>query len=261
MARMRERSLPLVLGLLAVLAGRLAIAPGPEAALARPQAPAAPLHAQQWVARYNDRINDLDQARALGVSPDGATVFVTGESIRFRDSMDWITVAYDSVTGTEKWLARYNSPANTNDRAFALAVSPDGTKVFVTGQAGAPYTVVAYDAVTGKGVWVSRSTGRRVGWGAALTVSPDGSMVFATGVGNGVGGGDFTTVAYDAATGVRRWVARYNGTGNGYEQATALVVSPGGATVFVTGPAVVGPGTTTDYATIAYDAATGTQRW
>jgi outer membrane protein assembly factor BamB len=65
-------------------------------------------------------------------------------------------------------------------------------------------------------------------------------------------------VAYDAASGTQRWVARYNGPGNGNDGTFALAVSPDGVAV-VTG--YDWSGTSYDYATVAYDAASGTQRW
>lgn len=66
---------------------------------------------------------------------------------------------------------------------------------------------------------------------------------------------DYGTVAYDSATGARRWVARYNGPSNGHEHATALAVSA--SAVYVTGES---EGVSShpfdllplDYATVAY---------
>ncbi len=67
-------------------------------------------------------------------------------------------------------------------------------------------------------------------------------------------------MAYDAATGAQRWVRRYNGPGNGGDQARAVVAGPGGHAVYVTGSSS-SPTTGLRFATVSYSAATGAQRW
>ena len=93
-----------------------------------------------------------------------------------------------------------------------------------------------------------------------MAVSPDGRMVFVTGYTSSTWNAksDYATVAYSAATGRQLWASRYNGPMN---LANSVAVSPGGATVFVTGYSQ-GRGTgQSDYATVAYSAATGRQLW
>jgi hypothetical protein len=86
-----------------------------------------------------------------------------------------------------------------------------------------------------------------------------GRTVYVAGYSSGVASGqDYTTIAYNAATAASHWVRRRNGPGNGNDTAAKVAVSPGGRTVFVTGTSA---DTGTDYATIAYNAATGAQRW
>jgi hypothetical protein len=224
---------------------------------------------QLWVARYNDPANVGDTATAIGVSPDGATVFVTGASGGSGTGVDYATVAYDAATGAQLWVARYNGPGNGFDQANALGLSPDSATVFVTGYSpgsgtSGDYATVAYDATTGTQLWVARYNGPGNGYDAAtaLAVRPDGATVFVTGDSPGSASlFDYATVAYDATTGTQLWVARYNGPGSGYDDAYALGVSPDGTTVFVTGASVGSGGTGDDYATVAYDAATGTQLW
>ena len=105
--------------------------------------------AKMWVKRYNGFANGFDSATALGVSPDGSMVIVTGQSHGSSSGSDYATRAYDASTGAKLWSERYNGPANGIDWAAALGVSTDGSKVFVTGasegsSSGTDYATVAY---------------------------------------------------------------------------------------------------------------------
>lgn len=133
---------------------------------------------------------DSGARKAIAVSPDGSTVFVSGEGRTPDHGSDYVTIAYHTSDGSVLWRARYNGPANGDDFVAdgqqALAVSPDGTTVFVTGSTDHPtnldYATVAYDAQTGTQLWVSRFGS--VGWadyGGSLVVSPLGDRLFVTG--------------------------------------------------------------------------------
>jgi hypothetical protein len=108
--------------------------------------------ARTWARRYDGPANDVDAATAIGVKPDGSEVFVTGESIKARSRLfDYFTVAYDASTGDRRWSQRYDGPGNDYDVPGALAVSPDGAAVFVTGYSVGStshddYATVAYGA-------------------------------------------------------------------------------------------------------------------
>ena len=66
-----------------------------------------------WVTRYNGPGNGDDYAAyALGMSPDGSAVFVTGYSRGSTSGFDYATVAYDATTGAELWASRYNGAAD-----------------------------------------------------------------------------------------------------------------------------------------------------
>lgn len=224
--------------------------------------------ARLWLKRYSGPGNSLDIAYGIVVSPDGKTVIVTGGNGGILTDTDYVTIAYRAATGARIWLKRYSGPAGLDDSGIALAVNPAGTTVFVTGtsdSAHAEYDMatIAYRVDNGAQLWLSRYNGPGNGddTGLSAAVSPSGSSVFITGKSMGArSGDDYATIAYNAATGAQRWVARYNGTGNGSDQAHALAVLPAGTTVYVTGHSA---GTTSgaDCTTIAYNAATGAQRW
>ena len=199
--------------------------------------------ARLWVERYNGPGNGNDYALSVAVSPGGTRVFVTGSSQGARSHQDYATVAYNAATGARLWVQRYNGPANGDDHASSVRVSPGGTRVFVTGGSqgagsGQDYATVAYSAATGARLWVQRYNGPANGddKASSVAVSPGGARVFVTGGSQGAGSGqDYATVAYSAATGARLWVRRYNGPANGDDEAGSVAVSPGGTRVFVTG--------------------------
>jgi len=225
---------------------------------------------QLWASRYNGPGNGDDIAASVAVSPGGATVFITGSSPGLTSGADYATVAYDAATGAQLWASRYSGPGNADDHAVSVAISPGGGMVFVTGgspgtRSGRDYATVAYNAATGAQLWVRRYNGHGSGDDAARSVgvSPGGGTVFVTGGSTRTGaitGDDYVTIAYNAATGARRWLSRYNGHANLKDFAHSLATGPGGREVFVTG-ASHGRRSGVDYATVAYNAATGAQLW
>ncbi len=226
--------------------------------------------AQLWVERYNGPAGRADEAHSVAVGPGGGRVYVTGVSRGVTSGTDYATIAYAAATGAQLWVRRYNGPASGGDNASTVAVSPDGSAVFVTGfskrtlttrrRGNSDYATIAYDAATGARLRYN-GTGNREDTAASLGVSPSGRTVFVTGTSTGVSsGGDYATVAYNAATGKQLWVRRYNGPLNSFDAARSVAVSPGRSRVFVTGQSDAHR-SLTDYATITYNAATGQQLW
>jgi DNA-binding beta-propeller fold protein YncE len=130
---------------------------------------------------------------------------------------------------------------------------------------GADYATVAYNAATGARLWVQRSKGSghsEFPYAASVAVSPDGGRVYVTGSrdGGSATGLDYATVAYNAGSGARLWVARYNGPASRTDTPNSMAVSPAGRKVYVTGYSD-GATSRADYATIAYNAATGARLW
>jgi outer membrane protein assembly factor BamB len=219
--------------------------------------------AQLWAKSYNDTRHGYSAANSVAVSPDGKTVFVTGLSGLTSAQTGYATVAYNAATGAQLWVKRYNGPANVGGEATSVAVSPTGAMVFVTGctsNGAGGYATVAYSAATGARLWVKRylPANNISTVASAVAVSPDGKTVFVTGGSGGPAFSVYATVAYNAATGARLWVKRFNhGTG---VAASSLAVSPTGAMVYVAGATFSGT-TAYNYATVAYNAATGAQVW
>jgi hypothetical protein len=108
---------------------------------------------QLWVSRYTSA-----GATGVAASPAGGAVFVTGSDGSF------LTIGYDAATGVQRWVSQYAGPAKKSsaaNAANAVTVSPDGSRVFATGETlnaqGEPeYATVAYDASTGTRLWASQ---------------------------------------------------------------------------------------------------------
>jgi hypothetical protein len=221
---------------------------------------------QLWAQQYAGGAGD-NRAYAIAVSPDGTRVFVTGPSDRHRGLTDYATVAYNVATGAQEWVSLYDDPSHDFDIAQAIAVAPDGTRVFVTGNSEGrhglkyDYGTVAYDAASGTTLWARRYTGptHSLNDASAIVVAPDGMTAFVTGDSAVDAGTDILTVAYDASSGTQRWTMRYKGpTREGH--ASGVVVASDGGAVFVVGSEELKSGSSA-FATLAYESASGTVRW
>lgn len=232
---------------------------------------------REWVARYDGPGNFLDVAQDLVVSSDGTTVFITGLSDASSGSRryplywtDYATIAYDTATGIARWTARYDGPGHGWDSANSIALSPDGSRVYVTGGSRGngtrqDFATVAYDAATGTQLWVARYDGPKGSRDSAISVvvAPDGNVVFVSGRSfenprTGNAPEFYASVAYDATTGAELWVRRSNICGR-RAVAFASAIVGGGSMLAVTGWESGCGGFAA--VTTAYDTSTGGLRW
>jgi sugar lactone lactonase YvrE len=248
-----------------------------------------------WKSRYAPQKLSTSKfsLRSIVVSPDGSAVFVAGHSspnLQSSTHESYLTIAYNAATGAKLWVDHDKQIPGV---AEAIAISPDGSAVFVTGRpaSGDPVTV-AYNAATGATLW-TQNTG--LADGTSIAASPDGSAVYITGTPAASGGP--STMALSAATGTTLWTQNTGVTSGvsvaaapdgsavyvtggksgsataAYSAATGkplwlaqsnvvpseLVVSPDGSKVFITGS--ISKKTSATYGTVAYDASTGTSLW
>jgi outer membrane protein assembly factor BamB len=171
-------------------------------------------------------------------------VFVTGSTLTPPGTNGkYLTIAYDAATGTRLWQARYFAGTSGPAAASSVAVSPDSSKVFVTGAASnglnaGGATTIGYDAATGTRLWVARypNPAGATSNGRTVMVSPDGSKVFIAAVvgPNCCSRQDFAVAGYDAATGAQLWTASY-GTAGQFDPLASAALSRNGARLFLTG--------------------------
>lgn len=201
----------------------------------------------------------------LELSPGGSRLYLAGSR------GNWLSgsrvASFDAATGGLLWEIAYPILSIYGEHPSALAVSPEGGRIYVTGtvQSGDDKNdilTLAFDAATGAQLWETRYEGPADSrnYGVDAAVSPDGAAVFVAGGGYQVNGYDALTTAYDAATGAEIWVVSHNGPANDYDAADALAVSKDGRTVFVAGTST-SLESNRDFAIFAYDAASGAVKW
>lgn len=84
--------------------------------------------------------------------------------------------------------------------------------------------------------------------------------IYVTGVGRGSSGTlDYITIKYNSS-GTQQWVAEYNGSGNGLDEAHAIAIDPSGNNVYVTGWSYGDSITGFDYVTVKYNSS-GVKQW
>jgi hypothetical protein len=230
-----------------------------------------------WISRFDG--GGYDDAFGMDMSADDSTVVVAGASEGTDGVYNYLTTAYDVSSGERSWVARYMPPesiAGTEQAVgTAVALSPDGTRAFVTGissgtepSLGYGFATVAYDVATGQQAWATpfHPAATSYGVGSSIAVSPNGRRVYTTGpsfAGYFVMEGAYETVAHDAATGDQLWAARYervvDDVADLLPYPSFVVPARDGKQVFVTGTYVnylAGDGTQSfsDYWTMAYEA-------
>jgi hypothetical protein len=213
----------------------------------------------------------LQNSHVMATSPDGHTVYVAGTSDSdpsANNDYDYVVIAFDSSSGEKRWVSRYTGPADLPQAApLALAVSPTGAAVFVTGTTYnadgslAGIATVGFSTGTGGQLWTaefkepSSST-------TDLVVSADGTRVFVAGEIYGQNPdtsyrNQAITLAYDAATGEQLWLARYPGDPGERTYASKIAASPDGTRVYVAGGKLAQNGYTSDVLLLIYDPISG----
>jgi DNA-binding beta-propeller fold protein YncE len=216
----------------------------------------------QWAAL----LAEGDFPSRLAVSPSGDRVYVTGDAPGAEGNSDFLTVAYSSADGSMVWKRRLVASKLGADSPSAIALSPDGGRVFVTGSTRpnyegdlADFVTVAYDAGTGAPLWQARFDASNFDDPCCLSVSPDGLDVYVSGMSGQGGDANIATLAYESATGSEEWRSIYDSGGS--EDPQAMALSPDRSSLYVTGAGTPPGLATSNVITLSVDAGSGTLQW
>lgn len=219
------------------------------------------------VIRYNGSGNGDDVGEAIVV--DGScNVYVTGFCTGNGTSKDCITIKYNA-SGVQQWASIYDGSGHAEDMAHSIVLDGSGN-VYVTGKSNEGGASTDYSYITikynssGTQQWAAIYNGEGDDWDEAYAIALDGnSNVYVTGKSkinaNAIGDDlfNYATVKYNSS-GVRQWVADYNGASNKNDEAYAIAID-GESNIYVTGRSYSNT-TNFDMLTIKYNSS-GTQQW
>jgi 6-phosphogluconolactonase (cycloisomerase 2 family) len=187
-----------------------------------------------------DGVNGVDGLSGtfyVTVSPDGTHVYASG-----GNESALAAFSRDGATGELTFIeAQVNGQDGVGGLAggFYVAMSPEGTHVYVAGQTDHALSVFSRDGATGALTFVETKIDGQDGvdglaGAIGVTVSPDGAHVYAAGIIDNA----LSVFSRDGATGALTFVeAHFDDLAgvNGLLQASSVTVSPDGAHVYATG--------------------------
>lgn len=220
-------------------------------------------YAQVWVNRYNGQGDYSDRFTAVMTDASG-NVFLAGSTVITGNNQDILLLKLDA-SGNTVWRNVFNAPSSGVDAALAMTMDTAGN-IYITGYA--KFTASATDIVTikynaaGEIVWTANYgfTTDQYEQGNSVVVDSSGNVYVAgqsdpdstTTVSD-----DYVVIKYNSA-GAQQWVQRTNGTGNGIDRPSKIVLDLAG------NPVVTGRSDNLlnyDYLTVKYNASTGIPIW
>ena len=197
---------------------------------------------------------DVESLRGAGsvtdvaIAPDSSAVYTLACDVVVATGASAIsTHAYAGTSGRALWHASYTDTQQSAcpDGGGDLALSPDGSTLFVSGAESGGLDVLAYETARGAARWqtvvdqsLAASGDESPDNGAIIALSPDGSTAYVVGqeIGaascNGCRPPSLTTAALRTETGQLRWTAHY-GSPSVINEGVGLAVAPESGRVVV----------------------------
>lgn len=188
-------------------------------------------------------------ATEIVVAPDGSRVYQAA-TIGPSGAEDMSVSALDPTTGDTIWHRVLDGPAGSVDDAAAIALSPDGTDLVVTGRSFSSHEqpgdlhvydqdawTLSMDPGTGEILWEDRFDGgyRQADVPWDVKFAPDGSSIYIVSLNTGPTAGVAVTRALDPETGQTEWEARTDGVWDSMVafSGETLQVAPDGSMVTI----------------------------
>ncbi len=213
---------------------------------------------EQWVYRYNGRVNSFDVAYCVTCDEDG-NVYAAGVC----DSNSQLVVISLTPGGTRRWMYKYDGPGSISNCGRAVVCGRDGN-VYIAGfgvgnGTWEDFTVISLTAA-GQERWVYTKNGS-ANWSRdeARSIACDsaGSVYAAGWCEDSISGEDIVVVSLDSA-GHERWVYQLVGPAGMDDEALSLALDAGGTTY--TAGYAGDTGGYTVFVTVALDDS-GQQKW
>lgn len=190
---------------------------------------------ERWVYRYNGPGDGIDEAYSI-IYGDNGNLYIAGKSFGIGTGYDFTIICIDPKFGIQKWVYRYNGPANNSDVALSIVYGSDGN-LYAVGYSAASIDSMTYFTVlsltnTGNLRWVYRYneiTGATTGHDVAysLVYGSDGNIYVAGKTWDIESGDDFTVISLNSS-GNERWIYKYKGFKNCSDGATSIIYGSDG---------------------------------
>jgi len=184
------------------------------------------VHAQieRWIYQYNGLGNSTDEAYSIVYGVDG-NIYAAGYSYESGTYQDFTIISLTPM-GIERWVYTYNGSGNSSDFAHSIVYGLDGN-IYAAGRSISSINndlIVISLTSSGDERWIYTYNGSGNGFDQAnsLVYGADSNIYIAGGSYGSSNNMDFVVISL-TPSGDERWVYRYNGPDNNYDEAKSLV--------------------------------------
>lgn len=213
---------------------------------------------ENWVYRYNGTGNSTDYPNSIAYGTDG-NIYIAGYSYGNGTGGDFAVVSINS-SGNERWVYRYNGPANGTDYVNCITYGDDGN-IYAAGVSKGStnsddFIVISLDS-SGQERWVYRYNAPANGCDVAISIvyGADNNIHIAGESWNG-SSFDFTVISLTQG-GAERWIYTLDGSSNTNDYAYSIVYGTDG-NLYIAGT-VRNIETLNDFAIVSLDPTTGVE--